>query len=73
MPTAGAPASYHGRRDSTVGSTPPVGTAWTHGHGALTALRNAGPPIELAGNSLTKSQPARYASTISVTVPHPGT
>src|SRR3970282_1544367 len=73
MPTAGAPARYQGRRDSTVGSTPPVGIARTQGQGARTASRNAGPPIEHAGNSLTRSHPARYAARISVTVAQPGT
>src|SRR5205085_8318109 len=72
MPQATMPAPYHLRRDSSVGSTPPVGMMRVHGMGPSTFLTNSGPPTDEPGNTFTISQPNSCASPISVAEPQPG-
>src|SRR6187397_2387169 len=66
------PASNHRVRDSSVGSTPPVGMIDTQGHGPLTAATNDGPPTSAPGKILTISHPSSSARPISESVAQPG-
>src|SRR5690606_10207164 len=71
IPTATTPAPNQARRDSSVGSTLPVGMLRGQGQGPSMYVTTAGARTTPPGRTLTVSQPRASASPISKALPQP--